>query len=115
MTGGPGRVHVDALTCLTMQCEGKVHEAGNAMLSDTDLRALLDLEHRLTNDDPELARFFHELDQPLRQPGTGPVGRAAITTMLVVAAALLSVGISSAAMKVAAAGRQAVAPVPVLR
>ena len=66
-------------------------------------QALLDLEHRLTNDDPDLARFLHELDRPLGQPGAGRVGRAAITTTLVVGAALLFAGLSNVAIALAAA------------
>ena len=54
------------------------------MLSDTERQALLDLEQSLTSDDPYLARFFHELDRLLGEPGPGRVGRAATTTTLVV-------------------------------
>ena len=66
------------------------------MLDDDERRALLDLERRLADEDPGLARSLRdEASRP--SSGTG-AGQAAVTTALVFSVVLLLAGFPSAAV-----------------
>lgn len=66
------------------------------MLDDDERRALLDLERRLTDDDPDLARSLRDEIGPPRSRSRA--GQAAVATALVVSVVLLLAGFPSAAI-----------------
>lgn len=69
------------------------------MLSDDERRALLDLERRLTDEDPDLARSFQkQFERSRAQHGLEAVERWAVKAAVVLSVVLLLVGLPGAAL-----------------
>lgn len=70
------------------------------MLSDDERETLLDVERRLTAEDPEFVRSFHDQlhQEPVTTTQSGSNGKIAVVDTMLLSAILLLAGFAAAAL-----------------